>query len=107
MKNMGYQQQIMPSLINTEAAKDYLDKEKFPIVLKADGLAFGKGVIIAHDKVSAQNSLENMMLSKVFGDAANTVIIEEFLEGPEMTLLCFTDGKTVSAMPSAKIIKSI
>ena len=86
-----------------EAAKDYLDKvEKFPIVLKADGLAFGKGVIIAHDKVSAQNSLENMMLSKVFGDAANTVIIEEFLEGPEMTLLCFTDGKTVSAMPSSQ-----
>ena len=86
-----------------EAAKDYLDKvEKFPVVLKADGLAFGKGVIIAHDKVSAQNSLENMMLSKVFGDAANTVIIEEFLEGPEMTLLCFTDGKTVSAMPSSQ-----
>jgi len=86
-----------------EAAKDYLDKvEKFPIVLKADGLAFGKGVIIAHDKVSAQNSLENMMLSKVFGDAANTVVIEEFLEGPEMTLLCFTDGKTVSAMPSSQ-----
>jgi len=86
-----------------EAAKDYLDKvEKFPVVLKADGLAFGKGVIIAHDKVSAQNSLENMMLSKVFGDAANTVVIEEFLEGPEMTLLCFTDGKTVSAMPSSQ-----
>lgn len=86
-----------------EAAKDYLDKvEKFPIVLKADGLAFGKGVIIAHDKVSAQNSLENMMLSKVFGDAANTVIIEEFLKGPEMTLLCFTDGKTVAAMPSSQ-----
>ena len=42
------------------------------------------------------------MLSKVFGDAANTVIIEEFLEGPEMTLLCFTDGKTVSAMPSSQ-----
>lgn len=86
-----------------EDAKEYLERlDKFPVVLKASGLAFGKGVIIANDKVSAQNSLEDMMLSKVFGDAANTVVIEEFLEGPELTLLCFTDGKTISAMPSSQ-----
>lgn len=86
-----------------EQAREYVESQKkFPIVLKADGLAFGKGVIISQDKVSALNSLENMMLSKCFGDAASTVVIEEFLTGPELTLLCFSDGKTIVPMPSSQ-----
>ena len=84
-------------------AREYIEKaEDFPIVLKADGLALGKGVIICPDRDSAYKALDDMMLSKVFGGAGNTVVIEEFLTGREMTVLAFTDGKCVRCMPASQ-----
>lgn len=85
------------------SARAYIEKaEDFPIVLKADGLALGKGVIICPDRESAYKALDDMMLSKVFGGAGSTVVIEEFLTGREMTVLAFTDGKCVRCMPASQ-----
>ena len=85
------------------SARAYIEKaEDFPIVLKADGLALGKGVIICADRDSALKALDDMMLSKVFGGAGSTVVIEEFLTGREMTVLAFTDGKCVRCMPASQ-----
>ena len=83
-----------------EAIK-YLDKISFPTVIKADGLALGKGVIIALNREEAENAINSMMNDKVFGDSGNCVVIEEFLEGPEVSVLAFTDGKTVVPMVSS------
>lgn len=88
---------------NYGKARAYLESaEDFPVVLKADGLALGKGVIICPDRDSAFKALDDMMLSKVFGGAGNTVVIEEFLTGREMTVLAFTDGKCVKCMPASQ-----
>ena len=88
---------------NYDKARTYLESaEDFPVVLKADGLALGKGVIICPDRDSAFKALDDMMLSKVFGGAGNTVVIEEFLTGREMTVLAFTDGKCVRCMPASQ-----
>ena len=88
---------------NYDKARAYLESaEDFPVVLKADGLALGKGVIICPDRESAYKALDDMMLSKVFGGAGNTVVIEEFLTGREMTVLAFTDGKCVRCMPASQ-----
>lgn len=88
---------------NYDKARAYLESaEDFPVVLKADGLALGKGVIICPDRDSAFKALDDMMLSKVFGGAGNTVVIEEFLTGREMTVLAFTDGKSVRCMPASQ-----
>ena len=88
---------------NYDKARAYLESaEDFPVVLKADGLALGKGVIICPDRDSAFKALDDMMLSKVFGGAGNTVVIEEFLTGREMTVLAFTDGKCVRCMPASQ-----
>ena len=88
---------------NYGKARAYLESaEDFPVVLKADGLALGKGVIICPDRDSAYKALDDMMLSKVFGGAGNTVVIEEFLTGREMTVLAFTDGKCVKCMPASQ-----
>jgi phosphoribosylamine--glycine ligase len=67
----------------------------FPVVIKADGLAAGKGVIIARDRQQAEQGLREIMLDRRFGDAGAKVLVEEFLEGTEMTMLCFTDGNTM------------
>ncbi len=82
-------------------AKEYLRKSSFPVVIKADGLALGKGVVIAEDLTQAENAIEDMMTRKVFGASGNTVVIEEFLQGPEVSVLCFTDGKTIVPMVSS------
>ncbi len=87
---------------NYEAAKEYLQDAPMPTVLKADGLALGKGVIIAQKREDALNSLKEMMCDKKFGRASETVVIEEFLTGREFTLLCFTDGKTFAALPACQ-----
>lgn len=84
-----------------EAVK-YLDSCSFPVVIKADGLALGKGVIIAADKAEAIKALDDMMLNSVFGKSGNTVVIEEFLDGPEVTVLSFTDGNIVVPMISSQ-----
>ena len=82
-------------------ALEYLDTVSFPTVIKADGLALGKGVIIAKTKSEARTAVKSMMSDGIFGDSGKKVIIEEFLEGPEVSVLAFTDGKTIVPMVSS------
>lgn len=82
-------------------ALDYLETAPIPTVIKADGLALGKGVIIAETREDAKNAVRNIMEDKVFGDSGNNIVIEEFLEGPEVSVLSFTDGKTLVPMVSS------
>ena len=86
---------------DSELAKEYLNKCDFPIVIKADGLALGKGVIIAPDLKEAQDAIDMIMKDKVFGASGNNIVIEEFLTGPEVSVLCFTDGKCLKPMVSS------
>ncbi len=73
----------------------------FPLVIKADGLALGKGVLICNDKASAEEAVKSMMQDKQFGEAGSSIVIEEFLSGPEVSVLCFTDGKVIIPMVSS------
>ncbi len=82
-------------------ALKYLDTAPIPTVVKADGLALGKGVIIATTREEAKAAVRSMMEDKVFGDSGLSVVIEEFLEGPEVSVLSFTDGNTVVPMVSS------
>ncbi len=86
---------------NPNDAIKYLETAKIPTVIKADGLALGKGVIIATTKEEAIAAVESIMQDKVFGDSGNNIVIEEFLEGPEVSVLAFTDGKTLVPMVSS------
>lgn len=86
---------------NANKAKEYLENSEYPIVIKADGLALGKGVIIANSKEEAYNAIDEIMLDHKFGASGNKVVIEEFLEGVEVSVLSFTDGKTVLPMISS------
>ena len=81
-----------------EKALEYLDTAPIPTVIKADGLALGKGVIIANTREEAKEAVVSMMQDKVFGKSGDNVVIEEFLTGPEVSVLSFTDGKTVVPM---------
>ena len=81
-----------------EEAKKYVDVCDIPVVLKADGLALGKGVLICMTREEAQAGLKEMMLDKKFGTAGSKVVVEEFLVGPEVSALAFTDGKTIIPM---------
>lgn len=83
------------------AAHAYIDKMGAPIVIKADGLALGKGVIIAMSIAEAKAAVSEMLNDGKFGDAGKTVVIEEYLEGPEVSVLSFTDGKTLVPMISS------
>ena len=79
----------------------YLQTKDMPIVIKADGLALGKGVIIAETRAEAEDAVRSMMADKVFGASGDHVVIEEFLTGPEVSVLAFTDGKTLVPMVSS------
>jgi len=83
------------------AALEYLDTAPVPTVIKADGLALGKGVIIAQTREEAKAAVRSMMEDKVFGKSGDNIVIEEFLTGPEVSVLSFTDGKTVVPMISS------
>lgn len=83
------------------AALAYLENAPLPTVIKADGLALGKGVVIAETKEEAILAVRSMMEDKVFGESGSRVVIEEFLRGPEVSVLAFTDGKTVVPMISS------
>ncbi|MDR2589981.1 MAG: phosphoribosylamine--glycine ligase, partial [Oscillospiraceae bacterium] len=78
---------------------------KYPLVIKADGLAAGKGVIICQNETEAIDTLTDIMQSNIFGDAGNKVVIEEYMEGKEVSLLCFTDSKTIQPMETASDYK--
>ena len=102
--------------IPTAGYKEYTDKEElkkdigiygFPMVLKADGLAAGKGVVIAENAEDAEKAIEEMMGDKIFGDAGAKIVVEEFLTGIEASMLCFVDGKTIVPMESAQDYKRI
>ena len=84
-----------------EAALKYLETAPIPTVIKADGLALGKGVIIAETREAAIEAVHSMMEDKVFGKSGDNIVIEEFLTGPEVSVLSFTDGKTVVPMISS------
>ncbi len=92
---------------SSDAALRYLDTCSAPIVVKADGLALGKGVIIAQSIAEAKAAVKDIMTDKVFGAAGNRVVIEEFIEGPEVSILAFTDGKTVVPMVSSQDHKRV
>ena len=87
---------------NAEEALAYLDTAKFPIVLKADGLALGKGVLICNTLEEAKEGVQSIMLDKQFGSAGNRMVIEEFMTGREVSVLSFVDGKTIKTMTSAQ-----
>ena len=86
---------------NRDAAVAYLKTKDAPIVIKADGLALGKGVVIAQTIEEAIEAVDSMMTEKKFGESGTTVVIEEFLTGPEVSVLAFTDGKVVKPMVSS------
>lgn len=85
-----------------EAALAYLETAKMPIVLKADGLALGKGVLICNTLEEAKAGVKELMLDKHFGNAGNTIVIEEFMTGREVSVLSFVDGDTIKIMTSAQ-----
>lgn len=84
-----------------DKALAYIDSSEIPVVIKADGLALGKGVIIAQTKEEAKAAVRSMMADKVFGSSGDRVVIEEFLTGPEVSVLSFTDGETIVPMISS------
>lgn len=90
-----------------EAGKEFLKTMKPPYVLKADGLAGGKGVLILEDLIEAQDELENMLANNKFGKASEKVVIEEFLSGIELSVFVLTDGKNYLTLPNAKDYKRI
>lgn len=102
MKKYGIPTAKYESFTDYEEAKKYLDNQEMPIVIKADGLALGKGVLICMTREEAESGLKEIMLDKKFGSAGNAVVIEEFLQGPEVSVLSFCDGKTVVPMVSAQ-----
>ena len=85
-----------------EKALAYLETAKMPIVLKADGLALGKGVLICRTREEAKAGVKTLMLDKAFGDAGNEIVIEEFMTGPEASVLCYCDGTHIAPMTSAQ-----
>lgn len=90
-----------------DAAYEALSEFSYPVVLKADGLAAGKGVVIAEDEKTAKETLKEMLSGEILSGAGKKVVIEEYLTGFECSLLCFTDGKTIVPMVSAKDHKQV
>ena len=87
---------------SADEAMAYLKTAKYPIVLKADGLALGKGVLICNTMEEAMEGVKTLMLDKQFGAAGNTIVIEEFMTGREVSVLSFVDGKAIKIMTSAQ-----
>lgn len=102
MKKYGIPTAAYEVFDDAKAAMDYLDSHgTYPVVVKADGLALGKGVLIAQDKAEAQAAVREIMEDKKFGASGSQIVIEEFLTGPEVSVLSFADGKTVAPMVSS------
>ncbi|MBR4888423.1 MAG: phosphoribosylamine--glycine ligase, partial [Clostridia bacterium] len=101
MKKYGIPTAAYEVFTDMDAALTYLETAPIPTVIKADGLALGKGVIIAMTRDEAKDAVRSMMADKVFGKSGDQIVIEEFLTGPEVSVLSFTDGKTVVPMISS------
>lgn len=102
MKKYGIPTAAYENFDNPEAALSYLEHAEFPIVLKADGLALGKGVLICNTLEEARDGVKTIMQDKQFGAAGNRMVIEEFMTGREVSVLSFVDGKTIKCMTSAQ-----
>lgn len=102
MKKYGIPTAAYENFDNAEDALNYLKTASLPIVLKADGLALGKGVLICNTLEEAQAGVKSIMLDKQFGTAGNRMVIEEFMTGREVSVLSFVDGKTIKTMTSAQ-----
>ncbi len=107
MKSAGVHTARYREFTNHKKAVEYLDNIKFPIVIKADGLALGKGVVICKNKKEAQKALGSIMKDKVFGKSGDVVIIEEFLHGQEVSLHAISDGNNYVMFPSSQDHKPI
>ena len=107
MKKYGVKTAKYQSFTDKEKAIKYLDEMSYPVVIKASGLAAGKGVIIAQSRKEAENTLNDMMTNKVFAAAGDTVVIEEFLDGVEISVLSITDSEVIIPFISAKDHKKI
>ena len=107
MKKYGIPTARYEVFSHVEAALQYLETAPIPTVIKADGLALGKGVIIAQTREEAKTAVRDMMEGGLFGKSGSTVVIEEFLTGPEVSVLAFTDGKVVKPMVSSMDHKRI
>ncbi len=101
MKKYDIPTAAFETFTDVDSALRYVETCSVPVVVKADGLALGKGVIIAESREEAAEAVREMMLNGKFGKSGSTVVIEEFLEGPEVSVLSFTDGKTVIPMISS------
>ena len=101
MKKYGIPTAEYRAFSDQNEALSYLDTAKAPLVVKADGLALGKGVLICPTVEEAKRAVVSMMQDKVFGESGSSVVIEEFLEGPEVSVLSFTDGRTLVPMVSS------
>lgn len=101
MKKYGIPTAKYEVFTDMDAALDYLKDAPIPTVIKADGLALGKGVIIAMTREEAVSAVHSMMEDRIFGASGSQIVIEEFLEGPEVSVLSFTDGKVVKPMVSS------
>ena len=102
MKKYGIPTAAYENFDDPQKALAYLETAKFPIVLKADGLALGKGVLICNTLQEAQEGVRSIMMDKKFGSAGNTMVIEEFMTGREVSVLSYVDGKTIKTMTSAQ-----
>lgn len=102
MKKYNIPTAAYETFTSADDAKKYLETSEYPIVLKADGLALGKGVLICNTKEEALAGVDELMLDKKFGDAGNTIVIEEFMIGREVSVLSFVDGNTIKIMSSAQ-----
>lgn len=102
MKKYGIPTAAYENFDTPEVALAYLETAKMPIVLKADGLALGKGVLICNTLEEAKEGVKTLMLDKQFGDAGNRIVIEEFITGPEVSVLCYCDGTHIKPMTSAQ-----
>lgn len=107
MKKYGIKTAEYATFTKADKAKEYLNNCKYPIVVKASGLAAGKGVIICQDKLEANKAIDDIMVDKIFKDAGNEVVIEEFLEGVEASILSITDSNIIVPFISAKDHKKI
>lgn len=102
MKKYGIPTAAYENFDTPEVALAYLENAKMPIVLKADGLALGKGVLICNTLEEAKAGVKTLMLDKQFGDAGNRIVIEEFITGREVSVLCYCDGTHIKPMTSAQ-----
>ncbi len=102
MKKYGIPTAGYENFTDADKALEYLNTAKYPIVLKADGLALGKGVLICNTLEEAQAGVRSIMQEKQFGSAGNRMVIEEFMTGREVSVLSFVDGKTIRTMTSAQ-----